>query len=144
MTLKNFQQFSDANSDASGLQFIDFQNDGSASNPILGRDEEGSGLMYDEEGSGSNQLLFDPVDQTNDQSVSSPAVFEHTINVTNSDVDTLVIKVLLPQRNSSQLLDDLKDDSAQQTNPINTLNTAVSLTEMLNELLGRIQDATNA
>ncbi|CAI2351766.1 unnamed protein product [Caenorhabditis sp. 36 PRJEB53466] len=134
--VRQANQTSSYTTESSGLQFIDF-NEGSASNPILARDQEGSGLVYDEEGSGSN-LLFDS--ETNSTTLGT--VLQQTINVTDSDVDTLVIKVHLPQRSTSQLLDELKDDSAQQSNPINSLNTAVSLTSVLNELLGRIQDAT--
>ncbi|CCD67372.1 Chondroitin ProteoGlycan [Caenorhabditis elegans] len=134
-------------SEGSGLQFINFD-EGSASNPIIARDQEGSGQMYDEEGSG-NTLLFDsetPIQVMNvtgtEAEPTDSKVFNQSINITDSDVETLVIKVHLPQKTTSQLLDDLKDDTAQQTNPINTLDTAVSLTSMLNELLGKIQDAT--
>ncbi|EFP03787.1 hypothetical protein CRE_30540 [Caenorhabditis remanei] len=136
-------------SEGSGLQFINFD-EGSASNPIVARDQEGSGMMYDEEGSG-NTLLFDsetPIQVTNVTGTQAEPsaqsnVLNQSINITDSDAETLVITVHLPQKTTSQLLDDLKDDTAQQTNPLNTLDTAVSLTSVLNELLGRIQDATN-
>ncbi|CAL2039940.1 hypothetical protein CAEBREN_23399 [Caenorhabditis brenneri] len=138
-----------SDAEGSGLQFINFD-EGSASNPILARDPEGSGMMYDEEGSG-NTLLYDSenpvqltsVTETQAAPPSESNVFNQSINITDSDVETLVIKVHLPQKTTSQLLEDLKDDTAQQTNPINSLDTAVSLTSVLNELLGRIQDATN-
>uniref|UniRef100_A0A1I7T5C0 DUF148 domain-containing protein n=1 Tax=Caenorhabditis tropicalis TaxID=1561998 RepID=A0A1I7T5C0_9PELO len=137
-----------SDTEGSGLQFINFD-EGSASNPIIARDQEGSGLMYDEEGSGNN-LLFDsetPIQVMNvtgtETQPSESNVFNQSINITDSDVETLVIKVHLPQKTTSQLLDDLKDDTVQQTNPLTSLDTAVSLTSVLNELLGRIQDATN-
>ncbi|CAO4373427.1 unnamed protein product [Caenorhabditis nigoni] len=54
-------------SEGSGLQFINLA-EGSGSNPIVARDSESSGLMYDEEGS-ENHLLFDsetPIQVTNE------------------------------------------------------------------------------
>ncbi|CAB3406328.1 unnamed protein product [Caenorhabditis bovis] len=150
-----FETNSDVEGSGTQLQFINFNENPDKFEQNV--DVEGSGahlqfVNFDE--AANQQAIRDPKKnspcqnsesfflQENLTSDTPSNVHEVTVNLTERAVNTLVITVHLPTISNGQLLEELKNETLDETHLPTKLETAVSLTEMLGELLERIQTAS--